>query len=360
MQVSIQPFTVHKQVPLTISRGTSQGSTNLWVRLQADGIEGWGEATPFSIGKRGQSWEAIAAELQAFIPKLAPHHPLEHQIIENLMVKAGLGSASRAAIDVALQDWLGKRANLPLWQLWGLNLDAIGPTAVTIGISEPPAAVSRLQRWLEQIPARSFKLKLGSPDGIEADQNSVAALLPHIPTGSKISVDANGGWSLTEALSMADWLAERGIVYLEQPLAASAEAEFKALYQRSPLPIFADESCWTRQDIPRLAPYVHGINIKLMKSGGLSEARRMIDTARALGLQVMFGCYSDSVLSNTALAQLAPLADHLDLDSHLNLKNDPFCGAEVTSQGTLVPNRLPGLGVTQALSLGVPNHAPYR
>ena len=117
------------------------------------------------------------------------------------------------------------------------------------------------------------------------------------------------------------------------------------LSARSPLPIFADESCFNRADIPRLAGSVQGINIKLMKAGGLSEALAMIYTAQACGLQVMFGCYSDSTLSNSALAQLAPLADHLDLDSHLNLKDDPFQGATLEA-GSLRPNHQPGLGVT--------------
>ena len=112
------------------------------------------------------------------------------------------------------------------------------------------------------------------------------------------------------------------------------------------MPIFADESCWGLTDIPKLADKVDGINIKLMKCGGLTEARRMVETAKACGLQVMFGCYSDSVLLNSAGAQLAPLADYLDLDSHLNLKDDPFSGAEL-EDCRLVPKDLPGLGVVR-------------
>ncbi|MEO0488617.1 MAG: dipeptide epimerase [Cyanobacteria bacterium J06659_2] len=346
MQVSIQPFTVHKRVPLTISRGTSAGSTNLWVRIQADGIEGWGEAAPFSLGGGGQTSNTIAAEIQAITPQLRQCHPLEQQKIEKLMHESGLGSAGRAALDIALHDWLGKHTKLPLWQLWGLDLNTISPTAVTIGISAPAAAVARLVAWLQQVPARSIKVKLGSPNGIRADQAMMTALLAHIPPNTKISIDANGGWILADALTMADWLAERGVVYIEQPLPTTAEPEFAALHARSPLPIFVDESCWTSHDIPRLAPYIHGINIKLMKSGGLTEAQRMIHAARAWGLQVMFGCYSDSSLLNTALAHLSPLADHLDLDSHLNLKDDPFQGAMLTTSGCLMPNASPGLGVT--------------
>jgi L-Ala-D/L-Glu epimerase len=171
---------------------------------------------------------------------------------------------------------------------------------------------------------------------------AVQAAAPQI---SQISVDANGGWRLADAITMAGWLADRGISSIEQPLAKGQEGDLPALYQQSPLPIFADESCFTSHDIPALADRVHGINIKLNKCGGLSEALRMIATARAWGLKVMFGCYSDSALMNTALAHLSPLADAVDLDSHLNLRDDPFVGASFQN-GRVMPNDEPGLGVT--------------
>ncbi|MFN3690222.1 MAG: enolase C-terminal domain-like protein, partial [Fimbriimonadales bacterium] len=162
--------------------------------------------------------------------------------------------------------------------------------------------------------------------------------------GVALRVDANGGWNLQDALTMCRWLAQRGVEYVEQPLPRGAEGDLPALYRESPLPLFVDESCFNTQDVVRLADRVHGINIKLMKCGGLSEAIRMVHTARALGLQVMYGCYSDSSLSISAAAQIAPLADHLDLDSHLNLIDDPFVGAELVA-GRVLPNDAPGLGV---------------
>jgi L-Ala-D/L-Glu epimerase len=171
------------------------------------------------------------------------------------------------------------------------------------------------------------------------------AVKDEMPT-AKLTVDANGGWNLADAIEMSHWLADLGVEYLEQPLAREDEAQLVQLKQASPLPIFADESCFTSQDILRLVDRVDGINIKLMKSGGLTEAMRMIHTARACGLKVMFGCYSDTVLANTAAAQLSPLADYLDLDSHLNLLDDPFTGAQLID-GCLIPGDLPGLGVKQ-------------
>ncbi|WP_027269147.1 hypothetical protein [Leptolyngbya sp. PCC 6406] len=124
MEVTVTPITVHKRVPLTISRGTASQSTNLWVRIRQDGIEGWGEATPFSIGTQTQTTAAIAADLTRLIPQLASLHPLDRQRLEPHL--RPLNSAARAAVDVALHDWLGKQVGLPLWQLWGLDCDKRG------------------------------------------------------------------------------------------------------------------------------------------------------------------------------------------------------------------------------------------
>ncbi|MGD1940225.1 MAG: dipeptide epimerase [Leptolyngbyaceae cyanobacterium] len=343
MQISITPFTVHKRVALTISRGTHAQSTNLWVRLTADGIEGWGEATPFSGGTHTQTVTQIQQELTDLTPLLSSFHPLERQRLAPHL--ATLSSAARAALDVALHDWLGKHTGLPLWQLWGLDRQQIGPTAVTVGISSPDQACDRLHQWQTQVPGlRSVKIKLGSPQGGEADRAMMTALLGKIPSDTKISVDANGGWSLATATEMADWLADRGITYIEQPLPVELDHKLGTLSARSPLPIFVDESCFDTHDIPRLADHVQGINIKLMKAGGLAEVQRMIHAARACDLQVMFGCYSDSALANTALAHLSALVDHVDLDSHLNLIDDPFQGATIHN-GCLQPSNSPGLGV---------------
>jgi L-Ala-D/L-Glu epimerase len=344
MQIQVNPFTVHKRVPLTISRGTTASSTNLWVMVEHEGITGWGEASPFSIGQRPQTTEILLAQLQALIPKLTDYTPYDRQAIEQVLQTEQVLSAARTALDLALHDWLGKRVGLPLWQLWGLDRQQIGPTSVTIGISSPEAAQQRLLDWQQTTTVKAVKVKLGSPAGIAADQAMLKAVQAVAPIDAKFSVDANGGWSLDQSIAMSHWLAEQGITYIEQPLAPGQEANLPHLYQQSPLPIFVDESCFTSTDIPRLADRVHGINIKLMKSGGLSEAWRMIHTAKACGLQIMFGCYSDSTLVNTAAAHLAPFADHLDLDSHLNLRDDPFVGAFM-QEGCLIPNDKPGLGV---------------
>lgn len=351
MRFVLETFTVHKRFPLTISRGTTSQTTNVWLRVEQESVEGWGEASPFSIrgdDKAGISWVRQSAEdlwetLQMVAPRLETFSPWERQKIERVLREAEVPSAACAAIDLALHDWMGKWTGVPLWHLWGLNRRRIVPISVTVGINSPEGARQRVRDWLPLTGGGLLKIKLGSPAGIEADREMLLAVRDEAPQ-AQLLVDANGGWSLEAAIEMCDWLASQGVKYVEQPLAAGEEHQLPILYERSPLPIFVDESCFTSHDIPKLADRVHGINIKLMKSGGLTEAMRMVHTARACGLQVMFGCYSDSTLANTAASHLAPLADYLDLDSHLNLVDDPFTGATV-QDGRLIPNDLPGLGV---------------
>lgn len=347
MKLACQPFTIHKRVPLTISRGTTAQSTNLWLRLSAEGIEGWGEATPFSIGTHQQTLDMLMEDINRLETAVASFHPFDRQAIEAVVNELSIQSASRAALDVALWDWCGKATRQPIWRLLGLDLSQIQPTSVTVGISTPEAARQRSQDWLQQTAPRALKVKLGSSQGIAADQAMFQAIYDHVPNYVSLSVDANGGWTLEEARTMADWLSDRRVTHLEQPLPVHHNADLGVLKQHSPIPVFVDESCFNSTDIPALANWVDGINIKLMKAGGLSEALKMIHTARSYGLQVMFGCYSDSSLANGAMAQLSPLADYLDLDSHLNLRDDPFTGL-MLMEGRLIPPNHPGLGLAYA------------
>ena len=350
MQIYTELFTVNKRFPLTISRGTTAQTTNVWVRVEQDGIEGWGEASPFSLGNHRQSTEFLKQAIAQITPQLAKINPYQRQQIELLFSELQTPSSAKAAIDMALHDWLGKRVGLPLWQLWGLDCSRIVPTSVTIGINTPEAARARVRDWLQFTDVRLLKVKLGSPAGIEADRAMLIAVQEEAPD-IELFVDANGGWSLEDAIAMSDWLADRGVKYIEQPLPRGEEKNLGELKKHSSLPIFVDESCLTSKDIPDLANCVDGINIKLIKAGGLTEAMRMVHTAKASNLQVMFGCYSDSSLSNTAAAHLAPLADYLDLDSHLNLTDDPFKGA-IIQAGRLLPNNKPGLGVERSAFAG--------
>ena len=149
MQINFQTFTVNKRFPLTISRGTTAQTTNIWLQITAEGITGWGEASPFGVGNHRQSTEKTQETLQQIIPTLQKYSPWQRQEIEALLEQMQIPSAVKAAVDMALHDWLGKRVNLPLWQLWGLDKNAIAPTSVTIGINSPAGARARTRDWLQ-------------------------------------------------------------------------------------------------------------------------------------------------------------------------------------------------------------------
>jgi len=343
MRWRLQRFTLTKDVPLTISRGTITSVQRLCLTVDHDGCCGRAETGGFGTGVRGFDTGAIEAELQALLPTLEPLDPMCRQAVDPLL--APLSPPARCAVDIALHDWWGQRLGRPLWQLWGLDRQACVPTSVTLGLGSPEAVVARLERWRRLMPSSRIKLKLGSPAGLDHDRALVEALRPHLD-GAELQVDANAGWTLEQARRMLPWLAEREVVLVEQPLPPTPgdEAAFADLRGRAPLALVADESCWNLRDLLRLAPHVDGVNIKLLKAGGLSEALLMARTARRLGLRLMLGCYSDSSLLIGAAAQLLPLIDWPDLDSHLNLVDDPFRGP-LQDGDLLWPGDGPGLGV---------------
>jgi len=350
MRLSLRRFTLTKAVPLAISRGSTSAVEHLLLELEHDGLTGRGETGGFDTGHRHHDTNAIAAELEALAPQLAERAPQPLQALEPLL--ASLSPPARCGLDLALHDWWGQRLGQPLHRLWGLDPGACVATSVTLGLGEPSAVLARLERWRLQLPATRIKLKLGSPAGAEHDRALVQAVRAALRPGDELQVDANGGWDLATARVMIPWLAAQGVVLVEQPLAplndaADDTAGFAALKGLAPIPLIADESCWDLADLLRLAPHVDGINIKLVKCGGLSEGLLMARTARRLGLRVMLGCYSDGGLLNGGAAQLLPLVQWPDLDSHLNLIDDPFNGPE--RQGDVLrPADRPGLGALPA------------
>jgi len=244
-------------------------------------------------------------------------------------------------------DWLGKRADLPVWRILGADPSRIVPTSLTIGINPPDVVRDVVEEVLTQTRPRVLKVKLGQPDGLDADEEMFAvAQEAASATEAAVTwrVDANGGWDLAGSRRMAKWLADRGVEPLEQPLAQGDEDDLVDLFDHSPLPIYADESVRTSADVAALADRVHGVNLKLMKCGGIGDELRIIHTARAHDLSIMIGCMGESSLAITAAAQLAPFVDSLELDSHLNLLDDPFDGATY-ADGVVRPNDRPGLGV---------------
>ncbi len=342
MQVRFKTVRLEKLYPLRISRGTSTGSNNLFVKVQEGAHEGIGECAP-GTGFDDTLAETAQGQLAVLIGDGLAGRSI-HQVYSE-GVRQGVDPAALAALDVALWDLTAKQARMPLYRLFGLGKATV-ETSVTIGINPVDVILDRVPHLLEDNGARALKIKLGSPDGIEADQASyLAAREAAAPFGAKLRIDANGGWSLGDAKKMVAWLALHECDYVEQPMKAGEEDQLPELFAQRPLPIFLDESLKTSRDIARFADRCDGVNLKLMKTGGLTEALRLVATARAHGLGTMIGCMGESSVAIGAGASIGALFDHIDLDSHLNLKPDPATGLEM-AEGVVTPRSVPGHGVS--------------
>jgi len=249
--------------------------------------------------------------------------------------------AARAALDIALHDWTGKRLGIPVYRLLGLDPAEAPLTTFSIGIDTPEVTRQKVREAAE-FPVLKIKV------GLDSDEATIDAV--RSVTGKPLRVDANEGWKDKEtAIRRLEWLAGKGVELVEQPMPAALVEEQAWLKARSPLPLFADESCLRATDIPKIAAAYHGVNVKLDKAGGLREALRMIHVARACGLQVLLGCMVSSSVSTTAAAQLSPLVDFADLDGHLLVSDDPWEGVRVQNGRLVLPDR-PGLGLVRKKS----------
>ncbi len=321
-------------------------SDNLFVTLN-DGVNtGLGELSPAT----GKAWTAERgqSQLNAFVHDSGIFDS-DVQIssfdLWQAMKDREIDPPAMAALDVALWDLLSKQAGLPLYRLLGLPKRAV-PTSVTIGINPPEVTRERVPNILRSTGAKCLKIKLGSPEGRDHDKDHfMAAYEAAVPFRASLRVDANGGWTVGEAIDMIAWLAERGVDYVEQPLAEGLEAGLPEVYAHRRLPIFVDESCRFSSDIPKWANWVDGVNLKLMKCGGITEALRIVATARAHGLQTMIGCMSESSVAISAGAAMSALFDYIDLDSHTNLNPDPAKGAELVD-GMVLSTEAAGHGAS--------------
>ncbi len=309
---------------------------NLWVELEHEGVTGWGEAPLNEL--YGQTPGAAEAALRRMRVS-PPSDPLcVETYIRRWLDKLDHQRAAVAAVDAALHDWIGKRLGLPTWRWLGIDRSTLPLTAFTLGIAEPDQLRENTQIAAEY---PIFKVKIGGTRDAET-----LRLIRSLAPRTRLRLDANGAWTLDEAMTRIPPLLEYDIEFIEQPVAADNLEGLRAIRRAGFCPIVADESCQRASDLPKLAGCVDGVNIKLAKCGGIREALRMIHTARALGLKVMLGCMVESSLGIAAAAQLAPLADWLDLDGHLLIRDDPFIGiGGLGGRLTLTPG--PGLGVSR-------------
>lgn len=321
----------------TIARNSSDVKDNVFVRIERDGVVGWGEAAPnVRYGQSAEQTMTLLGKARAIVEAGDWLHYVD--LRERWERELPEDSCARAALDMAILDWVGGKLGSPLYRLLGLDPAKAPVTTFSIGIDSPQVIRQKVEE-AKEFPV--LKIKVGRDN----DAEILAAVRD--ATDKPLRVDANEGWRDKEqALEKIQWLAGLGVELIEQPLPSAMIEETAWLRERVEMPIIADEAVKTAGDIPRLAGAYDGINVKLMKSGGLQEAIRMIHVARALGMKIMLGCMIESSVAISAAANLSPLVDYADLDGNLLISNDPFVGVGV-ERGRLILNDRPGLGVRE-------------
>lgn len=321
-----------------IARGAFSEIRYHYITLEHEGITGYGEAA--HNGRYGETLETIGEFLAKAKRVLEAGNPCCYEPLIGKIHELAKGQhAAKAAIDMALHDWAAQRLGCPLHELWGLDPARIPLTSYSLGIDEEAVLVQKLA---EAEPYPILKIKLGTPE----DEAIVRTVRRH--TDKVLRVDANEGWTDRElARDRVAMLEEMNVEFVEQPLPADQLDDVAWLRSESALPLVADEDVTAPASLKALAAAYDGVNLKVMKVGGLQRTLQMIHTARSLGLKVMLGCMIESSLGITAAAHLAPLVDWADLDGHLLLKDDPFQGVLATGGQLSLPGR-PGIGVQAA------------
>jgi L-Ala-D/L-Glu epimerase / N-acetyl-D-glutamate racemase len=329
-RLSHRPLDVRLRHVFRIARGASDVRYNLLVQAEAEGRVGLGEAAP--ILRYGEDRESAARAVDEMATRIG-----DARLFSLAARRAAVPgqSSAEAAVDMALHDLAAQRMQVPLYEMLGLDPADTPQTSFTIGLDTPEVVAAKVREaWSYPI----LKVKMGSDD-----DRAVLEAVRDV-TDRPLRVDANEGWTPAGAVERLEWLARLGVEFVEQPLPARMIAETRELRRQSPLPFYADESVHRAADIPALAGAFDGINIKLMKCGGIAEALRMIAVARAHGMKVMLGCMIESSVAITAAAHISPLVDTADLDGNLLLDSDPYAGATVRAGRIVLPER-PGLGV---------------
>ena len=334
MKLQYKTYNLRFLHPFTISKGTKTHQPTLIVELDFMGIKGYGEAPAISyynitVEKMVEDLERkkIFVEKFAFSDPERYWHYLHHLFPANPFLVC--------ALDMAGWDIYGKLKRKQLHELWGLDIATAPLTDFTIGID----SIENMVAKMKEKPWPIYKVKVG----VEGDIDIVTELRKH--TDSIFRVDANAGWTLEQALQKIPILKTLGVEFVEQPLAKDDWEGMKILFEKSELPLMADESCVAESDVEKCHNHFHGINIKLTKCSGITPARRMITRAKELGMQVMVGCMNESSVGTAAIAQLAPMLDYVDMDGTLLLSEDTAEGVTF-DHGKIIYTNIPGLGIT--------------
>jgi L-Ala-D/L-Glu epimerase len=330
LRLTTELLQLHLRHTFTISRSSEDVAETVVLKLTCDGTQALGESAP--VSRYQESTDLVARELQA----------LSGSSLDTWHFDAALDAldtdarAARCALDLALYDLAGKRLGIPLYQVLGLDPAKAKPTSFTIGIAD------LLQTIAKTKDAKDYpilKVKLGAGNEVETLE-----AIRSVYSGT-IRVDANEAWTPQEAVPMLESLERFGIEFCEQPIRAGNPAGLRYVRERSPIPVFVDEDSRVLEDLPALYGCVDGINIKLVKCGGIREATRMIHAARAMKLKIMIGCMIESSILATAAAHLTPLCDYADLDGPLLITDDPYVGVQYKGAQLQLPTA-PGLGVS--------------
>ncbi|GAC1310724.1 MAG: dipeptide epimerase [Vulcanimicrobiaceae bacterium] len=312
----------------TIARSSEATARTALVRLRWNGLEGLGECAPSA--RYGESVASVRAYFDAHVLRSDDPYALETLL-------ADVPPGARCALDIAAHDLIGKDCGRPLWQLLGLDAARTPVTSFTIGIDAPDAMLAKVAAIVDH---PILKIKLGFPNDVDVLEAIRARY-----TGT-LRIDANEAWTPDEAVAKLARIARCDVEFCEQPIPAGTPERLRYIRERSRVPIVTDEDSKDARDLLALAGCVDGINVKLVKCGGIRGALAMIATARALGLKIMLGCMVESAILATAAAHLSPLVDWADLDGPFLTAADPFAGVTY-DRGKLVLPAGAGLGVSE-------------
>ena len=319
----------------TTTMSSSAYRDTLHVAYTRDGITGHGEGAP--IVRYHEDAEGARKAAESVRQTILARDPMQFAKLMAEVFQQVKGEwAGKAAIDIAIMDWVGQKLGIPLYSYFGLDPKDTPLTTFSIGI-DTPEITKQKTREAEAYPILKVKV------GLETDEPTIEAV--RSVTRKPIRVDANEGWKdKEEAVRKINWLEKQGVEFIEQPMPAEMIEETRWIRSRVHIPIIADEACQRASDIPKLKDAFDGVNVKLDKSGGMLEAYRMISIAKSLGMKTMLGCMISSSVTVTAAAHLSPLVDYADLDGNLLIANDPFRGVLVEKGKLILPAR-PGLGL---------------
>ncbi|ASV31747.1 dipeptide epimerase [Maribacter cobaltidurans] len=334
MQIQLQKHTLVLKHTFSISRESHDFQNTLIVTLSLNGHSGFGEATSNPYYRI--SVESMMEEIEGIQEDIESYDFQNPETFHEFLKTKNLSNFALCALDLAANDLYGKLKGKPLYELWGTQKDHYPITNYTIGIAPIEEMVSKMM----DMPWPIYKIKLGTEDDVAI----VRELRKH--TNAIFRIDANCAWTAEETIQNVPLLKELGVEFLEQPLKADDWEGMEKVVHQSVLPIIADESCIVEADVEKCALHFNGINIKLTKCGGLTPALRMIQKGKDLGLKVMVGCMTESTVGISAIAQLLPQLDYVDMDGALLLKSDIAKGVEIREGGQVIFPGLAGSGVT--------------